>query len=170
MLLFFWRFRVKKIELILSLCYPKKDMKAAVQRVTKAAVSVEENLISQIGKGLVVFFCAEQKDEIAKVSFLAKKIAHLRVFSDKEGKMNLSVKDVGGEILAISQFTLCADVTQGNRPSFTTALNFSLANTFYEAFCTELKKFNIPVKKGVFGADMKITQVNDGPVTIWYDI
>ncbi len=145
-------------------------MKAAVQRVKEAAVNVENKLISQIGKGLVVFFCAEQNDEIENVGYLAKKIANLRIFSDEAGKMNLSIKDVGGEILAVSQFTLCADVMHGNRPSFIAAMNNTDANFFYEAFCNELSKFDISVKKGVFGADMQITQTNDGPVTIWYDI
>ncbi len=145
-------------------------MKAVVQRVTKAKLFCEGKLISEIDKGLVVYFGVQQGDDNLNASYLAKKISNLRVFEDENKKMNLSVKDVSGSVLAVSQFTLIADVKHGNRPSFSYAEEPIKANEIYEFFISELQKENLPVKKGVFGGDMKIEQYNDGPVTIIYEI
>ena len=145
-------------------------MKAVVQRVRNTTLKVDEKLISSIPFGLVVYFGVAKGDDYLKADYLAKKIAMLRVFEDENGKMNLSVKDVGGEILAVSQFTLLADVSHGNRPGFTGAEVPEIANEKYEYFCQKLEEYQIPVKRGVFGADMKIQQFNDGPVTIIYEV
>jgi len=148
-------------------------MKAVVQRVKNTSLRVNDEEISAIDFGLTVFFCAESKDEEKlqeKINFLAKKIVNLRVFEDEQGKMNRSVLDVGGQILSVSQFTLCGDVNHGNRPSFIGAMQAEKANIVYENFCNVLSGYGVTVRKGVFGADMQITQINDGPVTIWYDI
>lgn len=145
-------------------------MKAVVQRVTDTTLYCDGKLISSIGKGLVVYFGVQKGDTKDKAVYLAKKIAALRVFEDENGKMNLSVKDVGGEILAVSQFTLLADVSRGNRPSFSLAETPEIANQVYEFFFENLRSEAVEVKKGVFGGDMKIHQSNDGPVTIIYEI
>lgn len=148
-------------------------MKAVVQRVKNTTLSVDGQLISSIDFGLVVYFCAESKDEIdinKKIELLSKKIASLRVFEDENGKMNRSVLDVGGQLLSVSQFTLCGDVTHGNRPSFITAMQADKAKEVYLKFCKALRMFGLRVEEGVFGADMTISQTNDGPVTIWYDL
>lgn len=145
-------------------------MKAVVQRVLNASLRCEGSLISSIDKGLVVYFGVGKGDTDDKVPYLAKKIANLRVFEDENKKMNLSVKDIGGEILAVSQFTLLADVSHGNRPGFSDAEEPSKANLTYELFIKKLQEENVTVKKGVFGGDMKISQLNDGPVTIIYEI
>lgn len=145
-------------------------MKAVVQRVGRTRLSCEGKLVSEIEKGLAVYFGVKVGDGLEKADHLAKKIANLRVFEDGNGKMNLSVKDVGGEILAISQFTLLADTSHGNRPGFTEAEEPSRANDVYEYFIKKISEYDIPVKKGVFGGDMKIEQLNDGPVTIIFDV
>ncbi len=145
-------------------------MKAVVQRVLNASLSCEGSLISSIEKGLVVYFGVQKGDTDDKALYLAKKISGLRVFEDENKKMNLSVKDIGGEILAVSQFTLLADVSHGNRPGFSYAEEPSKANLTYEFFIKKLKEENVVVKKGVFGGDMKISQLNDGPVTIIYEV
>lgn len=145
-------------------------MKAVVQRVKYATLKVEGNLISEIQKGLVVYFGVGCGDTFDKADYLAKKISKLRVFEDDNGKMNLSVQDVGGEILSISQFTLYADVSHGNRPGFSLAEEPNKAKEVYDYFCQKLQENNVVVKTGVFGADMKIEQLNDGPVTIIYEI
>ena len=148
-------------------------MKAVVQRVKRADLSVDGKNISSIGYGLVVFFCAEQKDiddVDKKIDYLAKKIANLRIFEDADGKMNLSVIDVKGQILSVSQFTLCGDVSHGNRPGFTMAMEQTKAKDKYASFCDKLGSFGVAVKRGIFGADMLISQDNDGPTTIWYDV
>ena len=144
-------------------------MKIVVQRVKETTLSVDNKLISQIPYGLVLFVGIGVGDTKEKAEFLAKKVANLRIFEDENCKMNLSVKDVKGEILSISQFTLYADVSHGNRPGFTNAEKPNLAEKLHDYFCEELKKYDIIVKKGVFGADMKISQLNDGPVTIIYE-
>ena len=138
-------------------------MRAVVQRVTGAELKVDGKLISAIGKGLVVFFGVTHGDTEEKADYIAKKIANLRVFEDENGKMNRSVRDENGEVLFVSQFTLYGDASHGNRPSFTAAARG-------EAAAAALKNLGVPVKKGVFGADMKITQMNDGPVTILLEI
>lgn len=145
-------------------------MKAVVQRVKKTVLECDGELVSQIEKGLVVFFGVKRGDEASKVDYLARKISALRVFEDDDGKMNLSVKDVGGEILAVSQFTLLADVSKGNRPSFIEAEEPRRANELYKLFVEKLREQGVVVKTGVFGGDMKISQLNDGPVTIIYDV
>lgn len=145
-------------------------MKAVVQRVRETTLSVEGKPISEIEKGLAVYFGVKRGDTRDKADYLAKKIAGLRVFEDENGKMNLALKDVGGEILLISQFTLLADVSHGNRPGFTDAEDPATANEMYLYMADRLREYGISVKTGVFGADMKIRQFNDGPVTILYDI
>lgn len=145
-------------------------MKAVVQRVRETTLSAEGKLISEIEKGFAVYFGVKRGDTRDKADTLAKKIAGLRVFEDENGKMNLALKDVGGEILLISQFTLLADVSHGNRPGFTDAEDPATANEMYLYMADRLREYGISVKTGVFGADMKIQQFNDGPVTILYDI
>ena len=141
-------------------------MKAVVQRVKKARLSVDGKLISEIPFGLVVFFGVKTGDTEKEADYLAKKIAALRIFEDENGKMNLSVKDVGGEILFVSQFTLYGDASKGNRPSFTLAERPERADALYQYAAQKLAEYEVPVKLGVFGADMQIEQQNDGPVTI----
>ncbi len=144
-------------------------MRAVVQRVLSANLKVEGKLISQIDKGLVVFFGVGTGDGQDEIDKMALKISKLRVFEDENGKMNLSIKDVGGEILLVSQFTLFADCSHGNRPSFFDAEKPERANMLYQDMQVRLMQENINVKMGVFGADMKIDVLNDGPVTILLD-
>ena len=141
-------------------------MRAVVQRVRKTSLKVDGELISEIPFGLTVFLGVKVGDSEKEGAYLAKKIAGLRIFEDENGKMNLSVKDVGGEVLLVSQFTLYGDASHGNRPSFTLAERPEKAEPLYEYTVQELSSYGITVKKGVFGADMKIEQNNDGPVTI----
>lgn len=141
-------------------------MKAVVQRVLSANLKVDGELISEIGKGFVVFLGIGQGDDEKALEKLGQKIAKLRIFEDEQGKMNLSIKDISGEILLVSQFTLYADCKHGNRPSFITAEKPERANKLYQDMKTLLEKEDISVKMGVFGADMKIDALNDGPVTI----
>ena len=145
-------------------------MKAVIQRVTKTVLKVDGELISEIGKGLVVYLGVQVDDVKQSADYLAKKISGMRIFEDENGKMNLSVKDVNGEILVVSQFTLLADTSHGNRPGFTEAEKPDRANELYEYFVSLIQNvYGITAKKGVFGADMKIEQHNDGPVTILMD-
>ncbi len=145
-------------------------MKFVAQRVLRASLSADGQLVSEIGRGLVVYFGVRAGDGEEQAKKCAEKIAALRVFADGAGKMNLSVRDVGGEVLFVSQFTLYGDAHKGNRPSFTEAERPARANELY-AFCAEtLAAEGVPVKRGVFGADMRIEQTNDGPVTIVYEI
>ena len=141
-------------------------MKAVIQRVKSASLSVDGKLISSIGVGLCVYFGVESGDTEDYADYVAKKIYNMRIFEDENGKMNKSISDVGGEILLISQFTLCADTSGGNRPSFVTAEKPDRANSLYEYEANKLIAYGATVKKGVFGADMQIIQHNDGPVTI----
>ena len=141
-------------------------MKAVVQRVKKTTLSVEGELISEIPFGLTVFLGVKVGDSEKEAAYLAKKIAGLRIFEDENGKMNLSVKDVGGEVLLVSQFTLYGDASHGNRPSFTLAERPEKAEPLYEYAVACLREQGVSVKTGVFGADMQILQHNDGPVTI----
>lgn len=141
-------------------------MRAVVQRVKGASLRVDGRLISEIPFGLVVFFGVKVGDEESRAEAMAKKIANLRIFEDEGGKMNLSVKDVGGEVLFVSQFTLYGDASHGNRPGFTLAERPERARPLYEYAADRLAAQGVPVKRGVFGADMKIEQLNDGPVTI----
>lgn len=145
-------------------------MKAVVQRVRKTSLKVNGELISEIPFGLTVFLGIKVGDEREQADYLMRKIANLRVFEDENGKMNLSVKDVGGEVLLVSQFTLYGDASHGNRPSFTLAERPEKAEPLYEYALFALQTQGVIVKKGVFGADMKIEQCNDGPVTILLEI
>lgn len=145
-------------------------MKAVIQRVTSSSVKVDGELIGSIGKGYNVLLGVEPEDTTEHADILAAKISKLRVFEDENGKMNLSILDVDGEILAISQFTLCADVKKGNRPSFVKAAPPEMANELYEYFQKQLLKEGVrKVEHGIFGADMKVEINNDGPVTILMD-
>lgn len=136
----------------------------------RTSLSVEGSLISEIPFGLAVYLGVKSGDTDDMPAAMAKKIAALRIFEDENGKMNLSVKDVGGEVLMISQFTLYGDCSHGNRPSFILAERPERANGLYQKTCEDLRAHGVPVKTGVFGADMKIEQFNDGPVTIIYEI
>lgn len=145
-------------------------MKAVIQRVSRASVTVDNTLVSEIKKGYMILLGVMDGDTNEDAEILARKTASLRVFEDDEGKMNLDIKSVDGEILAISQFTLCADVKKGNRPSFIRSAHPEEANRLYEYFCEQLLENGVKnVYKGIFGADMKVDLLNDGPVTILYD-
>ena len=142
-------------------------MKAVIQVVENARLSVEQKVISEIKHGLAVYFCVESGDNEELLDYFAKKIANMRIFVDENGKMNKSVQDIEGEILLISQFTLAGNCEHGNRPSFVNAEKPERAEEFYRILGEKLQKnYQIPVKFGVFGADMKILQENSGPVTI----
>ena len=145
-------------------------MRALIQRVTSASVKVDGEIIGKIGKGFLIFLGVYEEDTEEKIEKLTKKIANLRIFNDENDKMNLSIKDVKGEILLISQFTLCADTRKGNRPSFVSAKNPKDANVIYEKTIESIRNEGIIVEKGIFGADMKVELLNDGPVTILLDI
>lgn len=145
-------------------------MKAVIQRVKETSLSVDGKLISEIPFGLAVYLGVSAGDSQEKALKMAGKIARMRIFEDDLGKMNLSVKDVQGEVLLISQFTLCGNATKGNRPDFTSAERPERANELYKLCAEALKNEGVPVNLGVFGADMKIRQFNDGPVTIIYEI
>ena len=144
-------------------------MKAVIQRVKKTVLSADGKLASEIEKGLAVYLGVGVQDTADKCEGMAKKIAQLRIFEDENGKMNLSVREAGGEVLLISQFTLYGDCSHGNRPSFIGAARPELAMPLYEEVARLLSEKGLRVKKGVFGADMKIEQYNDGPVTIIYE-
>lgn len=142
-------------------------MKAVIQRVTSADVTVDGKVTGKIGSGFMILFGAGQGDTEAEADYLARKIARMRIFSDENGKMNRSLVDIGGGALVISQFTLYADCRHGNRPGFTDAEAPGRAEKLYEYFCGKLEEeAGIRVEKGIFGADMKVSLVNDGPVTI----
>ena len=144
-------------------------MKAVVQRALSASLKVDGKLISEIEKGLVIFLGVGQGDNEEDLNKICQKISKLRIFEDENGKMNLSIKEVGGQILLVSQFTLYGDCKHGNRPSFIMAEKPDRANQLYMEAKTLLENENIIVKTGVFGADMKIEVLNDGPVTIILD-
>lgn len=145
-------------------------MRAVIQRVLEASVAIDGRTVSRIGPGLLVLLGVEVVDEPSDVVWLAGKIAKMRIFQDDQGKMNLSITEVGGEILVVSQFTLHASTQKGNRPSFIRAAAPELSEPLYEAFCDAIgRETGRPPARGVFGADMKIHLVNDGPVTIVMD-
>ena len=141
-------------------------MIVVLQRVREASVSIDDRVVSDIGPGILLLVCAEPEDNDAKIRKMAGKIAKLRIFSDSDGKMNLSVRDVAGEVLVVSQFTLAADVWSGNRPSFGKTAGPAEGLALYEAFVDALRAEGVPVKTGQFGAHMQVSLVNDGPVTI----
>lgn len=144
-------------------------MKAVIQRASKASFSIEQQEVGKIERGLVVLLGVHEGDTQADVDYLVKKVAQLRIFEDEQGKMNRSIEDIQGELLSISQFTLFADTKKGNRPSFIAAARPETAIPLYEAFNEGIKQRGIPVATGKFGADMAVSLVNDGPVTIIID-
>ncbi|MFN5999209.1 MAG: D-aminoacyl-tRNA deacylase [Paracoccaceae bacterium] len=143
-------------------------MRAVLQRVTEAWVHVDGALIGETGKGFLILVCAMGGDSDAQAERLAAKVAKLRVFKDDQGKMNLSIRDIGGTALVVSQFTLAADL-RGNRPGFSSAAPPSEGERLYLRFARALEAEGVPVATGQFGADMAVSLVNDGPVTIWMD-
>lgn len=145
-------------------------MKAVIQRVKKASVSVDGETVGSADKGYMVLLGVVDGDTEADADIMAQKLVKLRIFSDEDDKMNKSVLDIDGDILVVSQFTLCADCRKGNRPSFTSSAPVAVATSLYERFTQNLKNLGVKrVETGVFGADMDVSLVNDGPVTIIYD-
>lgn len=144
-------------------------MRAIIQKVTRASVTVENELVSEIGNGYMVLLAVKETDDKDDLSYIKRKISNLRIFEDNEGKMNLSLKDTGGEILLVSQFTLYGDARKGNRPSFTESAGLEKANDYYEKLRDELIDEGFNVKTGKFQAHMEVSLVNDGPVTIILD-
>jgi D-tyrosyl-tRNA(Tyr) deacylase len=144
-------------------------MRALLQRVSEASVSLEGEVLAAIGPGLVVLVCAEKGDDEAQAGFFARKIANMRLFADAGGKTNLAILDVGGEALVISQFTLAADWRRGNRPGFSAAADPETAQRLYDYLCKQLAAEGVPVKTGRFRSHMAVSLVNDGPMTIWMD-
>ncbi len=145
-------------------------MRALLQRVTEAQVRVDGAVIGQTGPGLMILVCAMAGDTADKPAQLAAKVAKLRIFADDEGKMNRSVRDIGGAALVVSQFTLAADTSRGNRPGFSSAAPPLEGEALYLAFADALRAEGVPCQTGRFGADMKVGLVNDGPITIWLDV
>jgi len=145
-------------------------MRALIQRVTEASVSVDGELIGEIGAGLLILVCAMQGDTTANADALAAKISKLRIFEDEAGKMNRSVLDMGGAALVVSQFTLAADTSRGNRPGFSSAAAPDEGRVLYEYFADQIRGHGIDTAMGQFGADMAVALVNDGPVTIWMEM
>jgi len=144
-------------------------MRALVQRVKYGKVSVDGNTAAEIGRGLVILLGVGHQDSEEQAAWLAEKIANLRIFEDAHGKMNLSVKDVGGEAIVVSQFTLYADAQKGRRPSFTDAALPELARPLVKRFAALLRAQGVPTGEGIFGAEMLVEIHNDGPVTIWLE-
>jgi D-aminoacyl-tRNA deacylase len=145
-------------------------MRAVIQRVRRASVEVEQEIVGQIGRGLLVLLGVESADSQDDIIWLAGKIARLRIFPDQNGVMNLSVQEIAGALLVVSQFTLFASTRKGNRPSFISAAAPAQANNLYQEFCRQLEmEMAKPVQRGIFGAHMQIDLVNDGPVTICID-
>ncbi len=144
-------------------------MRAVIQRVTEASVSVDNRVVANIGTGMVVFLGVCKDDSEKDVSYMAEKISGLRIFEDSSGKMNLGVKDTGGEILVVSQFTLYGDCRKGRRPSYDRAAGGDFAKRLYELFIAAVIECGIPVKTGVFGAYMDVRIMNNGPVTLLID-
>ncbi len=145
-------------------------MRAVIQRVLESSVRIDGKIAGSSKNGYMILFCAMEGDTQDDIKLLARKVSTLRVFDDENGKINKSILDIGGEVLCISQFTLAADTKKGNRPSFIKAMEPDKASLFYDMFCDELKLCGIShVDKGVFGADMQVSLVNDGPITIILD-
>lgn len=145
-------------------------MRAVIQRVTEASVTIDGERVSAIGAGMLILLCVMDGDTDSDLEFMVRKCANLRIFNDENGVMNRSVKDVGGDVLAVSQFTLAADVSKGNRPSYIRAAGHELAVPMYEEFCERMENaVGHSVGRGRFGADMKVELLNDGPVTIVID-
>ena len=145
-------------------------MRVLIQRVKEASVTIDGDVISLIHNGLLVFVGITEDDNREDILWLTKKIANIRLFDDENGVMNLSVMEAGGDILAVSQFTLMASTKKGNRPSYIKAAKPEISVPLYEEFCSEMElAVNKPIQRGVFGADMKVKLLNDGPVTIFID-
>lgn len=144
-------------------------MRALVQRVTGAAVRVDGAVIGEIGPGLLILVCAMTGDDAARPAALAAKVAKLRIFRDDAGRMNRSLLDTGGAALVVSQFTLAADTSRGNRPGFSSAADPATGEALYEAFAQAMRDLGVTVATGQFGADMAVSLTNDGPVTIWVE-
>ena len=145
-------------------------MRAVLTRVTSASVAIDGETVGKIGKGFLILLGVGPEDTEKECRYLAEKALGLRIFTDENDKMNKSILDIDGEALVISQFTLAADVKKGNRPSFSMALEPKLAEEYYDIFCEKLHSLGVKsVAKGIFGADMKVSLTNDGPVTILYD-
>ena len=145
-------------------------MRALIQRVSDARVDIAGQTVGQIGDGLMILVCAMQDDTEAHADQLAAKISKLRIFRDEAGRMNRSVLDIGGAALVVSQFTLAADTSRGNRPGFSQAAPPEAGEALYSYFATALADLGVPVETGEFGADMAVSLTNDGPVTIWMDV
>lgn len=140
-------------------------MKALIQRVSEASVTVGGESVADIGRGLLILFGVEKNDRQEQAEYLARKAANLRIFEDENGKMNLSVLNIHGDILVVSQFTLAGDTSRGNRPGFDNAAEPAVAEELYEFFSEQLRQAGLKVQNGIFRADMKVTLINDGPVT-----
>jgi D-aminoacyl-tRNA deacylase len=147
-----------------------RTMRVLIQRVSKASVSINQSIFSEIGKGLLVLVGIEEADDADDITWLVQKVSNLRIFNDAQGVMNVSVKEMGGEVLVVSQFTLHADTKKGNRPSYIRAAKPAISIPMYEQFVGALEaSLGKKVAIGKFGADMQVSLINDGPVTIWLD-
>jgi len=145
-------------------------MRVLIQRVKKSSVEIDGKVTAQIGQGLLVLVGICNEDSDFDIEYLTSKLVNLRIFDDENGVMNLAVKDIDGEVLVVSQFTLYASTKKGNRPSYILAAKPEISVPLYEKFCTEMsKKLGKTIKSGTFGANMQVSLVNDGPVTIWLD-
>lgn len=145
-------------------------MRCLIQRVTNARVDIGDRTAGEIGTGLLLLVCAMEGDTEQQAEQVARKVVNMRIFSDEQGKMNRSLVDVGGSALIVSQFTLAADTSRGNRPGFSTAAPPERGNELYRHFCKCVASHGVEVATGEFGADMKVNLTNDGPITIWLDI
>ena len=144
-------------------------MRALIQRVSAASVRVDGQIVGQIDKGLLILVCAMPGDDLARAQSLAEKIVKLRIFRDADGKMNLNLPDAGGAALVVSQFTLAADTSRGNRPGFSGAAAPDQARALYDGFADHIQSLGIPTERGRFGAEMAVSLTNDGPVTLGLD-
>ena len=144
-------------------------MRAVLQRVTDATILVNNELVASIPQGLLVYLGVERDDGEKELNYMVRKVAQMRLFSDEDGKMNLSVSQLGQSVMVVSQFTLCADLNKGNRPSFNPAAEPDVARSLYEQFIEKLRELNLAVVSGIFGASMQVSYTNEGPVTIILD-
>ena len=144
-------------------------MRALIQRVSQASVKIDGKTISEINQGLLILVCAMADDNEIEAEKMASKISKIRIFNDENGKMNKSIKDINGEALIVSQFTLAADTSRGNRPGFSYAAHPVKGEKLYQYFTKQLQDIDINCKMGVFGGDMEVSLINDGPTTIWLD-
>jgi D-tyrosyl-tRNA(Tyr) deacylase len=165
----FWGFALRLRLATYMPTIKEDDMRALLQRVTEAEVKVEGQKIGSTGAGLLILICAMAGDTQAEADQLINKITKLRIFKDDAGKMNKSIIDISGSTLVVSQFTLAADTKRGNRPGFSSAAFPDEGRALYEYFADGLAQAGVPVETGKFGADMKVSLINDGPVTIWLD-